>query len=50
MCSSTNDTQEKNKGSDGHSQPSEHGHDKKLLVCLGGKVFGINDIFKDGKR
>ena len=49
VCSSTNDTPSKKKGSEGHALAKKQAH-KKILVCVGGKVFGINDIFKDGKK
>ena len=50
MCDNTNDTPNKKKASEGHAWPKKQHSEKKLLVCVGGRVFGINDIFKDGKK
>lgn len=50
MQGNTNDTPNKTKGSEGHAWPKKHGAGQKLLVCVGGKVFGIKDIFKDGEK
>lgn len=37
------------KNGSGIKPKGNEGHGRRLLVCVGGKVFGIRDIFRKGE-